>query len=243
VTGKRFTGAQGEARKFLIHELRCVKNIGAETMSQFIDICGAFFLKTVSDSTSEADDGLIAELSAGMSMSASTIRRIPMELAAATMEQLRQMVADLVYVFALDDHGNWGAGAHLVTDLCGWSRLAQRPVVIHVSNTIVGHSGRAGAENIMHYVKELNCAERTMGQMTDSTSSAIDSQANEMRQLLQQLLLPADPRQVVSTKVFYLALGCSLHVYSKFYEQGCVTVGVTVALQLADTCIPTEHRT
>ena len=117
-----------------------MKNIGAEHMSDMMFVAGIFFLKSIT-ATTEADDQLITEIATNLTMSASTIRRIPQELAAATFDQLRAIVADVYYLFALDDHGNWGNGAHLVTDFCGWSTLLQAPVIVHVSNSIIGRYG------------------------------------------------------------------------------------------------------
>ena len=188
-----------------------MKNIGAEHMSDMMFVAGIFFLKSIT-ATTEADDQLITEIATNLTMSASTIRRIPQELAAATFDQLRAIVADMYYLFALDDHGNWGNGAHLVTDFCGWRTLLQAPVIVHVSNSIIGHSGVSGAANIVHWAIELNALEKVRGQVTDSTASAILSQAREVRKLLRDKL--------TGGATFYLSAGCTHHVHSKVYETG-----------------------
>ena len=76
-----------------------MKNIGAEHMSDMMFVAGIFFLKSIT-ATTDADDQLITEIATNLTMSASTIRRIPQELAAATFDQLRAIVADVYYLFA-----------------------------------------------------------------------------------------------------------------------------------------------
>ena len=180
-------GGIGEARKYLLREMMATApSLGHRKLSTLMYLanlhCAVAMGREEGHKPDESEMRLVAEAAQAMTVSPSTFRDIPMHFHAHTVETLKERLGYMDAVFVLNDHGHRGGVDRLVTQFAGFSSALGRPIVVTVDNGVVGKTGKSTAETVKHHVEQLSVNLR--GTMTDSASSAIDTQARQLSAML-----------------------------------------------------------